>query len=39
MTEVAKIHVKQQVVDTLRSRNGLNIDRIHDILIGSNVLV
>ena len=39
MTEVAKLHAKRQVSDALYQRNGSQTMRMHDIPIGSPVLV
>jgi Reverse transcriptase (RNA-dependent DNA polymerase) len=37
--EVTKLRARRQVTDALRQRNGPKVDRIHDLAIGSDVLV
>jgi uncharacterized protein YggE len=39
MKQIAELHVKRQVTDALRQRNGPNISDTLDVLIGRDVLV
>jgi hypothetical protein len=39
ITEVSKLHAKRQVTAALRARNGPNVEDIHALALGSDVLV
>jgi hypothetical protein len=39
MSSLAKLRAERQVTDALRLRNGPNVEGLHDLTLGSEVLV